>query len=344
MQTPSRDLLRKYLKDKKLINFLGSMDTSAPTMSFLTLAIMWHIMSVEGICYPGWGIHGISDRLLEVFRAEGGEYYQGLPVQKILVENNQAAGVLTGDGSVISADRMVSNVDYKSTFLELIDESALEPEFLSRIRAIPYTGSELCVYLGLNPAQCDFSRMKATHLFYCHEPSKKTRRSDDLLDLAGKEIEICRWTDNEPRQVPDGRAGLVLRLGFDHDRFAPFRTGDKKRTPEYLAYKTRLAIKLIKTVEQVIPGLSKAIELMEVATPLTYQDWGRRYQGSIAGWSWSAEWTNAFGPKVLVETPINNLYMVGIYAASKLFMGGVPTAMRTGELAAHLICSDIMPS
>jgi len=87
----------------------------------------------------------------------------------------------------------------------------------------------------------------------------------------------------------------------------------------------------------VIPGLSQAVELMEVATSLTYQDWRHRYQGSIAGWSWSADWTKAFGRKLLVETPIRNLLMVGIYAASELFMGGVPTAMRTGELASHLI-------
>ncbi|MCX8160574.1 MAG: hypothetical protein N3G18_06555, partial [Candidatus Saccharicenans sp.] len=84
-------------------------------------------------------------------------------------------------------------------------------------------------------------------------------------------------------------------------------------------------------------GLSEAIELMEVATPLTYQDWGHRYRGSIAGWSWSGEWTQSFERKLLVETPVRNLLMVGIYAASELFMGGVPTALRTAELVSHLI-------
>ena len=38
-----------------------------------------------------------------------------------------------------------------------------------------------------------------------------------------------------------------------------------------------------------------------------------------------------------MATPIPNLLMTGIYAASELFLGGVPTAMYTGNLAADFI-------
>lgn len=336
-QTPSGQLLRKYLKNKRLINFLGSMGTAEPDMSFLTLALMWHIMSVEGIWYPSWGIHGISDRLVEVIKAAGGELYFGLPAKKIVVEDGLAGGVVTEDDTKVVADWVVSNADYKTTFLELMVRGAVDPGFRKRIETVPYTGSELCVYLGLNPDRCDFSRMKATHLFYNPQNKGKDEKLTESLGIDGREIEICRWTDNEPGQAPAGYAGLVLRVAFEYDYFARFRTGEKKRLPEYKAHKTALALKLVKIAEQVLPGLGEAIELMEVATPLTYQDWGHRYQGSIAGWSWSGESTATFGRKLLLETPVRNLLMVGIYAASELFMGGVPTAMRTAELASHLI-------
>ncbi len=336
-RTHSGEFLRKHLKNKLLINFLGSMGTAGPTMSFLTLALMWHIMSVEGIWYPSLGLRGISDRLVELIRAAGGELYFGLPVKKIVVENGLARGVVAGDNSLVGSDWVVSNADYKTTFLELVEPGTVDADFIKKIETAPYTGSELCVYLGLNAARCDFSRMRATHLFY----SPQNQRPDGYLDegpkLDGREIEICRWTDNEPGQAPAGYIGLVLRVGLGHKHFARFRTGEKKRVPEYRAHKTALALKLVKIAEEVLPGLGEAIELMEVATPLTYQDWGHRYQGSIAGWSWSQEWTESFGRKLLVETPVRNLLMVGIYAASELFMGGVPTAMRTAELASHLI-------
>lgn len=181
---------------------------------------------------------------------------------------------------------------------------------------------------------------KATHLFYSPRSYQKNDKDTEILNLENREIEICRWTDNEPHQAPPDRVGLVIRTSFDYDFFARFRTGEKKRTPEYVAYKNDLAKKIIKLVEKIIPGLEEAIELMEVATPLTYQDWGNRYKGSIAGWDWRLESTKAFGRKLLVETPIRNLLMVGIYAATELFMGGVPTAMRTAELASEVIADS----
>jgi len=106
----------------------------------------------------------------------------------------------------------------------------------------------------------------------------------------------------------------------------------------------KLARKLVATAEHVLPGLSSAVERIEAATPLTYADWGRRFFcGSIAGWSWSAEYGGAFEGKLLVETPIENLFLAGIYAATELFLGGVPTALHTADLAARLILGEIPP-
>jgi len=46
---------------------------------------------------------------------------------------------------------------------------------------------------------------------------------------------------------------------------------------------------------------------------------------------------SAFPKKLLVETSIENLLLAGVYAVSELFLGGVPTALHTGLLAADLI-------
>ncbi|MDI6844920.1 MAG: NAD(P)/FAD-dependent oxidoreductase [Candidatus Saccharicenans sp.] len=334
---PARDLLRKYFKDRKLINFLGSMGSGEPVMSFLTLTTMWNIMSKVGIWYPEPGIHGICDALLELFKKEGGEYRPGTGVKRILVEKRKATGILLEDGTIVNSEAVVSNADYKTTFLQLVEESALEAGFFRMIEEIPYTGSELCVYLGIDPQGCDFSRMKATHLFFSPFALEPAENLDEFPELASGEMEICRWTDNEPSHAPGGKVSLILRLGMNYERFAKFRTGEKKRTTDYIACKKHLALKLVRIAERIIPGLSQAVELMDVATPLTYQDWGHRYRGSIAGWSWSSEHTRASGRKVLIETPVMNLFMVGIYAVSELFMGGFPTSLRTGELTSRLL-------
>jgi phytoene dehydrogenase-like protein len=177
--------------------------------------------------------------------------------------------------------------------------------------------------------------MSAPHLFY--RKTVKVEQAVDLEDFENREIEICLWSEKAPDLVPKDRAALVLRVGFPYDSFGDWRTGERKRRDGYGAYKVNLAQKLIAAVENILPGLANSVELIEVATPLTYRDWGNRYSGSIAGWTWSSEEAKQLPAKLMIETPIQGLLMAGIYAASELFLGGVPTAMHTGSLAADII-------
>ena len=302
----------------------------------LNLALMWNVMAEEGIWFPECGVHGLADLLRQRLAAAGGELRLATPVRKILVENGRAAGVITTAGEVLASRWVVSNADYKTTFLELLDSADIPGMDLGEIRGVPYTGSELCVYLGVRPEAVDLSALRAEHLFYRHE----IRDGDDSdpEDFDNREIEICHWSRKAPDLSPAGRAALVLRAGFPYERFAPWRLGEKKRRAGYGEFKRNLALKLVRTAEHVLPGLSGAVEVMETATPLTYRDWGGRYEGSIAGWTWAArpEAGDRAG-KVLVRTPVPGLLAAGAYAATELFLGGVPTALYTGSLAADII-------
>ena len=75
---------------------------------------------------------------------------------------------------------------------------------------------------------------------------------------------------------------------------------------------------------------------MEIATPLTYSDWGQRYEGSVAGWSRDIKKIR-IQTKLLTENPIKNLLLVGIYSVLEPFLGGYPVSMYTGSSAADLI-------
>jgi phytoene dehydrogenase-like protein len=343
-QMPCGRLLERHLGDRRLSNFLGSQGTSEPEMAVLTLALMWNMMSEVGIWFPSCGIDGLSDLLAGVVKKNGGELRLSAAVEKILIEKRRVLGVRTVSGDNIGAPAVVSNADAKTTFLELCAPADIPRDWLDRLVSTPYTGSEICVYLGLEPGRVDWRRMRATHLFYRHKQKPLGEGEPDLEDFEDRELEICRWSDNAPDDVPPSKASLILRVGFPYDHFARFRTGEKRRLKDYRNYKMELARRLVATAEHVLPGLSSAVERMEAATPLTYADWGRRYRGSIAGWSWSAEYGGAFEGKLLVQTPVENLFLAGIYAATELFLGGVPTALHTADLAARLILGETFPS
>jgi hypothetical protein len=48
-------------------------------------------------------------------------------------------------------------------------------------------------------------------------------------------------------------------------------------------------------------------------------------------------------PKELIRTPIEGLFMAGYQAFSALFVGGIPTAMESGERAAHAVLEGADP-
>lgn len=339
--TASREMLDGYLSDPILKNFLGSQGTYAPTMSVLNLGLMWNIMSRQGIWFPSCGIHGLADSMERAFLGSGGELKTGFPVKKIWVSDGKAKGVVARDDRIFISDWVVCNTDYKKTFLHLIDKNDLAGRFRKWVEEIPYTQSELCIYLGVDPKRLNLRAMKAPHLFYRYRYDLDELPA--LEDFDNREIEICLWSEKAPGLVPPGKAALVLRAGFPYEHFARFRTGEKKRIKDYRPYKKKLALSLVKTAENILPGLRAAVEVMEVATPLTYQDWGQRHLGSLAGWTWRVKERELLGQKILVKTPIPNVFMAGVYAAAELFLGGVPTAIHTGCLAADGILQDGRP-
>jgi phytoene dehydrogenase-like protein len=332
---PCTRMLEEYFSNLLLKNTLGSQGTYTPTMSVLNLAFMWNIMCRQGIWFPSCGIHGLTDGMEKAFRRYGGELKTGLPVKKILVSNGKATGVMCSDDVTYTSDWVVCNTDYKKTFMKLIEKTALTNPFRKFVEDLPYTQSELCVYLGIDPGRVNFGAMKTAHLFYRNKYNLNELPA--LEDFDSREIEICLWSDKAPGLIPPGKAALVLRVGFPFDHFSHFWTGEKKRNEDYQSYKKNLALSLVKTAETILPGLGSAVEVMEAATPLTYQDWGQRHLGSLAGWTWSVKEENNFDKKIFVETPIPNVLMAGIYAASELFLGGIPTAIYTGSMAAEAI-------
>jgi len=333
-RTPCSEVLDRFLSDRGLKDFLGSMGVSPPEMSWLNLGLMWSIMSEVGVWTPRGGIHGLGSRLQDAFAAAGGKLTVMTTVRRILVENGRAAGVKTGDGAEYRGGWVVSNADVKRTFLDMLDPSEVPAAFLETVRRRPYTDSELCVYIGLDPARVDLSRMKAHHLILAKEA--RLRDQPRGADFDDREVEVCRWSAANPGNCPPGRESLVLRTAFPYDEAAGWKTGEKTRRPGYMEMKRAQAASLLRTVESELPGLGAGLEFMEVATPLTYEDWGNRFRGSIAGWTWAPD-RSGFSRKLLVETPLERLLSVGVYASSELFLGGVPTALFTGRTAADLI-------
>jgi prolycopene isomerase len=371
-ETAASDYLSRTIKDWKLRRILGSLGTREAYSSFPLLAAMWDLMCKEGIWYPVGSTKSLCDRLTErvtgPFRhsmgsekVEGtkidlkriGKIHLAKEVTKIRTKGGSVVGVLLSDGTELNSAFVISNADYKTTFVKLMDREGIPDPLYRAVVHARQTGSIFQVCLGVDMDRVDLSAFnKAQRLIY------RRNQTDSLEDLtvdwrapfidpdvlAQQEFEIGLWVRNDPSLVPEGGASIVIRVEADHSHFSRFRTAWRKRSPGYDEYKMRLGQSLFREAEKIMPGLEKSVVVTDIATPLTFEEQGGRSAGAVAGWSWDYEDCKDLRPRELVRTPIKGLYMAGYQAFSALFMGGIPTAMESGKRAAEAVLGNVDPT
>ncbi len=342
LDSPVSRVLAGLVRDPGLRKLLGSMGTCEPAGGFPLVARMWDLMSNAGIWYPEGGFDRIARRLASRVESFGGELRFGRPVTGIKVEGGRATGVRLADGSSVDSEAVISNSDFRRTFLDMIDRRSLPPEWRSAVASARMTSSSLQVSLGLNVSSVDLSAFdEASRIIYRRpEPSAAPDwRSEwvEPADLAGQELELALWDSGKEGLAPPGRAALVIRVPADHPHFARFSLLPSMRTSEYEYYKASLGSALVSEVERVLPGLRKATVVMDVATPLTFAEWSMRPLGSVAGWSQRGEDMRDHTVRPLVRTPVRGLFMAGHQAYSWLYHGGVTSAVLSGAEAARSV-------
>ncbi len=96
------------------------------------------------------GIGTLSDHLLGLYEAHGGELRRHVKVSSIVVADGKVRGVDLGDGEIVTAPIVVSNLDPTATFTQLVDREALPEEFARRIDVIDHRAAYFQMHFALN--------------------------------------------------------------------------------------------------------------------------------------------------------------------------------------------------
>lgn len=345
---PAADYLHGLIRDVRLSRILGSIGTRDAYTSLPLLAAQWDLMCNQGIWYPEGGMDGLCHILaravtdVRLNKQAKGELRVGARVRRISVNDGNVSGVTLSDGTNYRATGIISNADYKTTFLKLLERQDIPEPWYQAVATAKQSGSIFQVCLGLDASGIDLSRFSdASRLIYRRHTTGRGEQPDweDCYvtpeALAGQELEVSLWSRENPRLAPEGGAVIVIRTEADYAHFNHYRPAEGQRSPGYRSYKKRLAEALVREVSHLVPGLEHGIVVMDVATPLTFEERGGRSHGAVAGWSWDYKDNPGYQPSELVRTPIHGLYMAGYQAYSALFMGGLPMAMASGRRAAE---------
>jgi phytoene dehydrogenase-like protein len=298
-----------------------------PMMIFLMfLAPMDHgdCGTVEG---GSWGFsHAIEKRCRDL----GGEIHYGARVDEILVEPckgrdgklaHRATGVRLADGTVRSADYVISAADGRTTVFKMLGGKFVDDHIRHAYDAWPTFTAVTQVSIGVGRDLSD-------------TPHNRTQLLPRPIELNGRPVEALnlRHFCFDRSLAPLGRSVVVSFFQSDYDYWKRLAEVDRER---YEAEKQLVATRVIEHLEATYPGITGAIEAIDVATPLTTERYTGNYKGSIQGWGISPETTSKGMKRTLPG--LENFYMAGQWVSVG---GGLPGVAPSGRDAIRIICHD----
>ncbi len=96
------------------------------------------------------GIGAMAEHLRKLFERNGGELRRHVKVARIVTSGGRVQGVELGDGELVTAPVVVSNLDPTVTFTQLIDRDELPDAFARRIEAIDHRAAYFQIHFALS--------------------------------------------------------------------------------------------------------------------------------------------------------------------------------------------------
>ena len=283
---------------------LASLYYAMPTLGYLK----------DGGYYPIGTSQKISDALMGFIRERGGEVKLSTRVERILVRDHAAYGVKTKDGTEYRGRVVVSNSNAYDTFHSMMDEKEFLKKYLARMDTFTTSISSFQVWLGLKQDLVREVGIEDTEVFfytgYDVEADYKNQM-EARVESGG--FGLTLYDNLYPEYSPKGKNTLNIIFLQGYDPWKKYETDYFKGNKDaYRAEKERMADILIRQVEKTLmPGLSQAIEVKEIATPLTNVRYTGNFRGAIYGWDQTV--ANSMPRRLGQTTPIKNLYLSGAW-------------------------------
>ena len=117
--------------------------------------LLHHYMGEIDGAFRAWGFQkggtgAISDAIASAARAAGAEIRTGVNVARVLVKDGRVTGVALQSGDELIAPVVVSGLDPRRTFLQLIDEKELPSDVVDGVKRYKFRGSSGKVNLALD--------------------------------------------------------------------------------------------------------------------------------------------------------------------------------------------------
>jgi phytoene dehydrogenase-like protein len=148
----AQELTEEYFESETLRAAVAALaihgHTLGPMEAGTGYTLIHNWLNRGGLAHVNVGRAGeVTSALAEAVKAWGGEIRCGAEVKRILVDTLTCKGVLLSNGEEIHAQTVISAVDPRRTFLELVGAPNLPPEFVWQVQSIKMRGAAAKVHV-----------------------------------------------------------------------------------------------------------------------------------------------------------------------------------------------------
>jgi len=307
------DVLKATMSASGIIGtFLG---VRSPGTAYV---LLHHYMGEIDGAFRSWGLSrggtgAISNAIADAAREAGAEIRTEAAIDKIILKNGQAKGVVLKNGDEIFADVISSSVDPRLTFMKMVGEEHLPNDFCDDLKRYKYRGSSGKVNLALSGLP-NFKSMpgEGPHLRGAVSISPGVDYMERAYDDAkyGKfsrrpYIDMVIPSLTDPSVAPPGKHVMSCFV-----QYAPYNlkegSWDDKRE--------EFGNTVVDTIAEHAPNIKDLIIDRQVLTPLDLEREFGLSEGNIFQGELTLEQLFFLRPVpgwAQYKTPIKNLYMCG---------------------------------
>jgi len=163
----------------------------------------------QPLAYPMGGYGRMSEDIAVVLKECGGQIKNRTKVEKIIIEDGRAVGVVTAKGAKYRAPIIVSDAGLQPTVLKLVGEQYYDKSYIDYVRnLLPSNGFTGCHYLLSKPVlKYGLYQIWSDDAWWDMERQDAVRRGRMPADLV---ITVIVPTNYDPSMGPEGKQVVVF--------------------------------------------------------------------------------------------------------------------------------------
>jgi phytoene dehydrogenase-like protein len=335
------DLLRATLAARGIFGaFAGPWSAGTSAGLLLQAALDGH--ATAPAAFPRGGMGALTSALARAAQSFGAQIRTDARVERILVKDGAAAGVVLAGGEEITARVVVSNADPRRTLLGLVDAATLGPDLAGKMQHYRCTGSAAKLNLAL-------SRLPRFAAVAQDSDSQRAALSGRIhigpsIDDLERAFDAAKYGEISARPMLDVAIPSLLDptlapLGHHvmsvHAQFAPYEL----RTGDWRTRRDDLVKTIVQTLAAYAPDLPDVIVAHELLTPVDLESEYGLSGGHLLHGEPALDQLFMFRPLIgwaQYRTPVPRLYLCGSGTHPGAVVSGASGANASREILRDL--------